>query len=43
LQNRIIARLEKLEEFQAAHPVVDPEKSPASVDLIVFAPNLKGR
>jgi hypothetical protein len=34
LQNWIIARLKELKEFQAAHPVVDPEDWPESVDLI---------
>lgn len=34
LQNWVIARLKQLKEFQAAHPVVDPDEWPEAVDLI---------
>jgi integrase len=34
LQNWVLARLKQLREFQAAHPVVDPEEWPEAVDLI---------
>jgi len=34
LQNWVLARLKQLMEFQAAHPVVDPEEWPEAVDLI---------
>jgi integrase len=34
LQNWVLARLKRLREFQAAHPVVDPEEWPEAVDLI---------
>jgi integrase len=34
LQNWVPARLKQLREFQATHPVVDPEEWPEAVDLI---------
>jgi integrase len=34
VQNWVLARLKQLREFQAVHPVVDPEEWPEAVDLI---------
>ncbi len=34
LQNWVLARLKQLRDFQAAHPIVDPEEWPEAVDLI---------